>query len=78
MTSATILYEGTKQFAEFAAMNAATEQHEQTTGHKHIWRSYWAHECRECGWNVTLSIVRGDPFNPNSAPATMRVTEWLS
>ena len=69
-----IIYEGSEQFGPFKPMTEASQAHEKETDHK-ISHFYWYHRCTECRWEVSLGIVSGNPFNPDST-AVQRVTIW--
>lgn len=68
-----VVYEGSAQFEHHKAKADAVSKHKADTGHQQMWDGYWETRCHECGWEVRLSTVSGDPFNPNTPPAVMRV-----
>ncbi|KKL66155.1 hypothetical protein LCGC14_2147820 [marine sediment metagenome] len=69
-----IIYEGSELFGEGRARLAAEQEHVEATNHR-LSCFYWVTRCLDCGWEVSLGVVSGDPFNLNST-AVQRVTVW--
>lgn len=63
-----------KQFEPHDVKARLTAEHEAATGHG-FRKEFWANYCYGCVYEVHLSVVEGDAFNPTAPPATWEV--WI-